>query len=494
MESFWQLSIASQGSIVTRKPGRIITFYSRKGGTGRTTAVSNIAWILASNGYRVLLIDWDLEAPSLHSQLRPFLNDPVLAETPGLVEYLSEAAERGGAVDVRPLPAYAVGLNWTFSGNGAIAMIGAGCQDEGYSRRVSALNWNRFYRQTDGVKVLKAASDALRAEYDYVLIDSRTGVSDGNDIFALQFPDALVFLFSLNEPSIDGAVATADHIRHQRAGLPIFPVPALTDNREQDRLAMARSDARQKFAPFLRHVQSGQKTIDPALQASYWREVETPYIAFYAYEQVPAAFAEEAGSRQGLLASYERITYWITDGTVASLRPDSEERRKAVIAAYALKASVAAKSLSLTPPAPRDDRERDRIESQLPGWINVMSRALARDGWKYATAVLALVTVVVVVWPRLMTDSQMSAPQLAPIASQLNQLADSLAAVADQLQKLEEFASKSDGGTNSMKADLANASEKLAEARQRLNDLRAVLTSPAKNRPPKQAPPAQQRH
>jgi septal ring factor EnvC (AmiA/AmiB activator) len=144
-------------------------------------------------------------------------------------------------------------------------------------------------------------------------------------------------------------------------------------------------------------------------------------------------------------------------------------------------------------PAPRDDRGRNRIESQLPRVVNVMSRVLARDGWKYATAVLALATVVVVVWPRLMTDSQTSAPQVATIASQLNQLADSLAAVADQLQKLEEFASKSDGGTNSMKADFASASEKLAEARQRLNDLRAVLTSPAKNRPPKQATPAQQR-
>ena len=30
--------------------GRIITFYSYKGGTGRTMALANTAWILASNG------------------------------------------------------------------------------------------------------------------------------------------------------------------------------------------------------------------------------------------------------------------------------------------------------------------------------------------------------------------------------------------------------------------------------------------------------------
>lgn len=34
--------------------GKIITFYSFKGGTGRTMALANVAWILASNGRKVL--------------------------------------------------------------------------------------------------------------------------------------------------------------------------------------------------------------------------------------------------------------------------------------------------------------------------------------------------------------------------------------------------------------------------------------------------------
>ena len=33
-----------------RAPGQIITFYSYKGGTGRSMALANVAWILASNG------------------------------------------------------------------------------------------------------------------------------------------------------------------------------------------------------------------------------------------------------------------------------------------------------------------------------------------------------------------------------------------------------------------------------------------------------------
>jgi cellulose biosynthesis protein BcsQ len=37
--------------------GKIVTFYSFKGGTGRTMALANIAWILASNGLKVLVVD-----------------------------------------------------------------------------------------------------------------------------------------------------------------------------------------------------------------------------------------------------------------------------------------------------------------------------------------------------------------------------------------------------------------------------------------------------
>ena len=33
----------------TRGGGRILTFYSYKGGTGRSMAVANLAWVLAAN-------------------------------------------------------------------------------------------------------------------------------------------------------------------------------------------------------------------------------------------------------------------------------------------------------------------------------------------------------------------------------------------------------------------------------------------------------------
>src|SRR5258708_34998454 len=88
-------------STPTRPPAQITTFYSYKGGTGRTMLLANVAWILAAAGKRVLVIDWDLEAPGLHRYFAPFLIDKELTSTPGVIdlvtEYAIEAVSRGDA-------------------------------------------------------------------------------------------------------------------------------------------------------------------------------------------------------------------------------------------------------------------------------------------------------------------------------------------------------------------------------------------------------------
>src|SRR6059058_3441452 len=72
--------------------GRIVTFYSYKGGTGRSMALANVGWILAAAGKRVLMIDWDLEAPGLHRYFRPFLIDPDLAASDGIIDFVLQYA------------------------------------------------------------------------------------------------------------------------------------------------------------------------------------------------------------------------------------------------------------------------------------------------------------------------------------------------------------------------------------------------------------------
>src|SRR5689334_21505165 len=72
--------------------GQIVTFYSYKGGTGRTMAVANVAWIMASAGLRVLVVDWDLDSPGLHRYLHPFLLDKDLKSSAGLIEMICDFA------------------------------------------------------------------------------------------------------------------------------------------------------------------------------------------------------------------------------------------------------------------------------------------------------------------------------------------------------------------------------------------------------------------
>ncbi len=79
----------------TNSAGKVVTFYSFKGGTGRTMALANVAWILASNGKKVLVVDWDLDSPGLHRYFHPFLDPAKVAATQGIIELITDYAWDG---------------------------------------------------------------------------------------------------------------------------------------------------------------------------------------------------------------------------------------------------------------------------------------------------------------------------------------------------------------------------------------------------------------
>jgi TIR domain/AAA domain len=330
-----------------KTPGTIITFYSYKGGTGRTMALANLAWVLASNDKKVLLIDWDLEAPGLHRYLRPFLIDPELQSTPGLIDFVWDLAAKKmtpagdnmaspAETDLLSLEDYAVGLDWNFAGEGAIAFVPAGRQDEDYPQRVNTFDWDNFYERLGGGKLLHATGEQLRRDYNYILIDSRTGVSDTSGICTVQMPDMLVICFTLNHQSVRGAAAVAASVQKQREpDFRIYPVPTRLENAETDKLETAMSFAKRMFSPFLSHVQPKQEGIDFRTQDMYWADVSTPYRTFYAFEEVPAAFKDQPGRHDTILASIERLSRWITNGEVSGLKPVDEARCQAIVAAYA---------------------------------------------------------------------------------------------------------------------------------------------------------------
>ena len=72
---------------------RTITFYSYKGGTGRTLLLANLGRLAARLGQRVVALDFDLEAPGLHYKLLPG-GQP---QADGLVGWLRDTFAAGEA-------------------------------------------------------------------------------------------------------------------------------------------------------------------------------------------------------------------------------------------------------------------------------------------------------------------------------------------------------------------------------------------------------------
>jgi hypothetical protein len=294
-----------------RPPGTIVTFYSYKGGTGRSMALANVAWLLASSGKRVLAVDWDLEAPGLHRYFQPFLADPSLEQSTGVIDFVREFATAAVSApakdenkdwykDYANLLAHAVPVTWTFTGGGRLDFVPAGKQDAAYAVRVNSFDWQEFYERLGGGVLLEAVKDNLRGLYDYVLIDSRTGISDTSGVCTVQMPDQLVVCFTLNKQSIYGAAAAARSAHRQRrsaSGAPtlkVWPVPTRIDHSEKERLEVAFAIARARFS-------SLAWQLDPAAEEDYWASIGVEYEPYYAYEEVLAALRDRP--RRGSMAS-----------------------------------------------------------------------------------------------------------------------------------------------------------------------------------------------
>jgi len=322
--------------------GQIITFYSYKGGTGRSMALANVAWILASNGKRVLAVDWDLEAPGLHRYFAPFLVDKDLTATEGVIDFVSDFVVKALTpaapgttlaqdwhVEHANILRYSTALDARFPNGGRLDLIPAGKQGPNYSTRVNSFDWHAFYERLGGGAFLEAAREKMRREYDYVLIDSRTGVSDTSGISTVQLPDALVVCFTLNNQGIEGAAAVANSVFAQRtrAKLKIFPVPMRVDPFEKEKLDIRKAYAESKFADFPDHLKFRERE-------EYRRQVQFPYKPYYAYEEVLAAFGDRSGETNTLLEAAERLASYLVGDSIRLVEPTEDQRRLA-LAQYA---------------------------------------------------------------------------------------------------------------------------------------------------------------
>jgi len=188
----------------------VTTFYSYKGGVGRTMALANVAALLAQAGKRVLIVDFDLEAPGVPSY------EPLNCARgrPGIVDYVHRYLE---TTEVPKAADYIV--RCPLDATNAVWVMPAGDNTQAsYSERFASIDWGYLYEHQHGYDLLEYLRQQWgehEARFDYVLVDSRTGNTDIGGICTRQLPDAVVTMFVPTEQNILGLVPVVEKIRRE---------------------------------------------------------------------------------------------------------------------------------------------------------------------------------------------------------------------------------------------------------------------------------------
>ncbi len=182
---------------------RVVSFYSFKGGVGRTTALVHVAWILASRGKKVVMVDLDFEAPSLHQSI----NIDVMQKG-GLVdyiyEYLNSLDHEKLSIEIadiiREIPVT----------KGGLFLIPAGRVDSDYISKVDDLRnlpindyklWDNFKEKL-----------ITQLNPDIILVDSRTGINIWGALTMLQISDSSIVFMNPTPQNSEGIAAILENL------------------------------------------------------------------------------------------------------------------------------------------------------------------------------------------------------------------------------------------------------------------------------------------
>lgn len=212
-----------------------ITFYSYKGGVGRSMALANVAASLASRGRRVLMVDFDLEAPGLDS----FEEFDVPRGRIGLVEYVCAYLDNGSPApitdhihEIHPMDFGDSDAPKPRNIDGKLWLMTSGAKNDAYNQKRLSIDWADLYDNHSGAEFFENFKAEIEDTYrpDYVLIDSRTGLTDVGGVCTLHLPDLVVLLGALNEQNLQGIASVARVLRDSEKFPQIIPVATPVPN------------------------------------------------------------------------------------------------------------------------------------------------------------------------------------------------------------------------------------------------------------------------
>ena len=209
-------------------------------------ALANVAAHLAKIGRKVVMVDFDLEAPGLDS----FEEFDVSPGTEGLVEYVCHYLEHGTPAtvqnyvrEVRPKTKES-GKTLDQRLDGKLWLMTSGAKNESYNKKRLSINWAELYEGNSGAQFFENFKADVEDTFkpDYVLVDSRTGLTDVGGVCTLHLPDLVVMLFALNEQNLQGIASVARVLRDSEKFPQLIPVATPVPNlpREKDSLVEER--------------------------------------------------------------------------------------------------------------------------------------------------------------------------------------------------------------------------------------------------------------
>ena len=206
----------------------VISFYSYKGGVGRSLLAANLAVALAREG-KTLLWDLDVEAPGLH-HIRAL---GVERHTQGFFEWLHTwQADKARPVGPQDLQRFDDLLRPTPFTD--LHLLPAHGQDADAAALYFRIDWT--YLLGSGAEPGRALFQELfehlgRSGYRHVLIDTRTGLTDLGALLAGVLPDATVLVGGYGRQNLAGlgrvfkALKGIDRgLRSSNTDLQLFPV------------------------------------------------------------------------------------------------------------------------------------------------------------------------------------------------------------------------------------------------------------------------------
>ncbi len=328
----------------TGRNRKVSAFLAAAGGAGRTSMVANIAWLYASAGDRVLVLDWGAEQPTIHSYLRHFVTD-VAPEVPSRLVTAIEHA-------VTPAPDYRgkdTVLRCTrYSLPGQPAVIDVVTFGEPTVVTPLAL-------VEDGVAELRQACHD--SEYDRVLLDLPMSGLDQDVQPVAQLCDVAVISFL---PRQSGA-RLAEHMARELLDssgdeLPVIVVPSVFD------LTTSSSHYQRETTLVRRALRD--LLGDGVTEAARITLVETPYRPQLATFEALALLVEDPAETGTLSSAYEQVAAAITGGPIGGMQPVPAQIRSRYRLALGLGEQVETLWLAY---APADRPWADWIAEQVRG-------------------------------------------------------------------------------------------------------------------------------